>query len=674
MRIFFNARFVLLLGAAVFFAAKAYFILSQTYAMGMPRLGDDAFVHLWRAEQVSHVGVIGALTGKADSESRAVRDITAYCEEATKAPPSRNRDICLRVADNTVVPDVKAGASLLLNLTLRTGLPLKWTYALNEVFIAAFITAGFAIFLFCLFGSASAGVALILLAFLNLLPPQGLAQFIPSTLVIGLSAGLLGIAATSRSWRTHLAIGAVFALLAWVHPVAIVFGGGAAILGFLNVRELWKPKAILISGALALLALTALIFFSSAIRNSMIEVLSSSFIANISSNVATLPTRLGYFFALNWGFCLAFVTSLFWFKNHSDRNSRAVGFTLLCLLILSLAHKTKFFLFDIDLDLFARIFVILAVLAAGYIAKVMLAVSWTFSSWRKAIGAAAIIAVIVPSALAWHKLAIGNMNGRTEVIDDRALRAVVATILPEATIAYGELDLTPNAAFLAGADRLGAIPLAGLGNEQIDRVLADRQPTLLLMPNFKHLNVLSRIGTSSLETRRHGFPASAVDSFAVLTGGENIVSLYLNVENAGEAPATITPISYITKGREARPLPNIVLAPGDRKWFTLEIDAGDAAQRVVFNMPASRLWVRGVAMNAPPRAGIYWPWDAQAGIIWHVRGAPQGQVGGAKFALQMLAKHWNVPLPADAKLLAGARVVNDETGLVFVSTGYSRAP
>ena len=60
-----------------FFSVKAFFILAQTSAMGMPRLGDDAYTHLWRAAQVDQAGILGTIAGTSDSTARVVKDILA---------------------------------------------------------------------------------------------------------------------------------------------------------------------------------------------------------------------------------------------------------------------------------------------------------------------------------------------------------------------------------------------------------------------------------------------------------------------------------------------------------------------------------------------------------------------------------------------------------------------
>jgi hypothetical protein len=669
MRNLLNARLILVLGAAVFIVAKAYFIIAQTAAMGMPRLGDDAYVHLWRAEQVNHVGVIGTLTGKFDSGSRAVRDIARICEGSEKAPPSLSRRHCARVADNTVVPDVKAGASVQLNLVLKTGLPLKWVYAINETIIATVIGGGIALFLVKLFGPASAGVALFFMAFLTLLPPQGLRQFIPSTLTIGISIGLLGIVAASKSWRTYAIVALGFAMLSLVHPVAIVFAGALVPLALFTFAPWRHPKAALAAIGAAILGVAAIVAASATVRDTLLAAVSTNFGQNLSENIQALPNRLSSFSIQNWPIVAAFVVSLFWFRRCADRKIIAVGVSLLCLLLASLLHKTNFFLFDIPLDLFARIFVAFAVLGCGFLAKVLVEVFWSPPVWRKAAVAAGILVLVIPSAISWNDNFFSNINGRPEVINDRRLKEIVAAIPGDATLAYGELDITPNAAFMAGADSRGAIPMAGMAPEYLARVLDERRPGLLVLPNYRPLNVLAAAGARTLETRRHGIPASIVDIVAVSLSGGTIASIHLDVENSGDIPAIIGPFLCISAKGQLR-LQNVVIGPRERKWIDVDTSFLPSTYSVVFEMRKSALWIRGVSVNKPARSGVNWPWDSAAVVRWHFRGFAENQVAAVSFSPEQLLKHWGTPVPPGSELTAGLRVQSDDSGLVFLTTGY----
>ncbi|MGH8741987.1 MAG: hypothetical protein ACREUN_13805, partial [Burkholderiales bacterium] len=216
------ARLIFVAGIACFVSAKAFFILSQTVAMGIPRLGDDAYVHLWRAREIDLTGIAAIVRGERRAAPRAIRDIAAYCRDAAQAPPPA-RAVCGRIMSNVVVPDHHAGASLLLNGILKLGLPLKWSYAVFETAIMAAVAASIAYFLLRAAGPAAAGLALVFLAFLVLMPPQGLSQFIPSTLAIGLSLALWGVVLGSVSWRRYAVAGIGFLVLSRVHPLALVY-------------------------------------------------------------------------------------------------------------------------------------------------------------------------------------------------------------------------------------------------------------------------------------------------------------------------------------------------------------------------------------------------------------------------------------------------------------------
>ena len=82
-------HWILLAGLLFFLGVKGAFVLGQTTAMGMPRLGDDAFTHLWRAKQIGEVGLFGALQGEARNAARGPGDIYRLCSEDRQAPAPR---------------------------------------------------------------------------------------------------------------------------------------------------------------------------------------------------------------------------------------------------------------------------------------------------------------------------------------------------------------------------------------------------------------------------------------------------------------------------------------------------------------------------------------------------------------------------------------------------------
>ncbi|MBT4939292.1 MAG: hypothetical protein HON14_09190, partial [Rhodospirillaceae bacterium] len=596
---------ILIAGLTVFFIAKSFFIVGQTSTMGMARLGDDAYVHMWRAEQINDVGFFGAVSGDIAPTSTGVLDIARYCGDAEGTNSEKARRYCARLADNTAVPDVKVGASLLLNLILKSDLPLKWSYAVYEMLIAAVIAAGFAYFLVRLYGFAAAGVSLMFFAFLNFMIPQGLHQFIPSTLALGISCALLGTVVGTDKWQRFALAAAGFAILSFVHPLSIVMGAALVPLALLSCWQHYDRKIMFGVLAGAGVGFLLLLAVNSVVRGIVLDLLSVDSFTNFMENLSALPNRLYGFLMSNLALVPALIVSLYWAPRLVSKSILHVAMALLFVLAATFFYKTEFFIFSIPLDLFARIFVVFSVLCFGYLAKVIIQIGWQGSIWRKA-GVSVLIGVLcVPSAVRWMDSFYYNINLRPQVIDEKQLTSFIAGRDKNTTIAYGELNITPNVAFIAGADQMGAIPMDGLTPKKLQQLFAEQKPDLLALPNFQMLNMLSDIKSRSMVRRRHGLPAIAIDSFAVTPGGGSINSIYLRVENPGPNSASIGPMSYATSTGKMHDIPNLQVDTGEPKW--IKVSTGSEARTAIFEMQPSALWVTGISVNAPPRPGVNWP-------------------------------------------------------------------
>jgi hypothetical protein len=658
-------RIILVAGILFFIIAKACFILSQTAAMGMPRLGDDAFTHLWRAQQIEQVGVWNFILGK-DVETRAGDDILRLCRaDADPTPETGAR--CARVADNTAVPDVKPAASLLLHGIVQLGLPLKWSYAVFELLIACAIAGGFTFFLARLYGPGAAGIALVLLSFLNLLPPQGLHQFVASTLAIGLSLGLWGMVIRSDSVRRYVVAGIGFAILSRVHPVALVYAGGLPLLAAYAFRAKLTLKATALIVLVALAAAGIFLALSDTIRHIIGTALSADLLNVLAENVQALPNRLTAFAARNWGIVLAGVASLALWRRISDGWTAAVALALALLMAASLFYRMEFFIFNIPLDLFARIFVGFSVFACGFIAAALVRLVHQSKPWVSPAAAVGIVAVTLPSLFPWMDSLYGNINGRREVVDELALDRIVAQFDKSTALAFGELDIAPTAAFLAGAAGLGAIPMNGLSQDELRLAAAELHPAAVVVPNFTGLNTLALANSRSLEQRRYGFAASAVDGLAVTLPKDRIGVIHLLVENTGNDAVTIGSVRYIDDRQQEHPAQDVTVAPGSREWIAIEIDPSAHARTIIMKLPASELWINGIAVNESPRSGVNWPWDSGALVQWHMRDTPRENVVGLAFTVPALFRAWKSQSPGDLPL---SRVLSDESGLVFIGTDY----
>lgn len=673
MRKFLTAHLILIVGLLAFASAKTAFIVVQTEAMGMPRLGDDALTHLWRARQIDEIGVIGALRGDLSAAGRGTKDIADFCQP-DNTTPARERALCDRIADNIAVPDVKAGSSVMLNGIMKLGLPINWSYAVYEIFIAIVIATSFAFFLYRLFGPGAAGIGLALMSFMILPPPQGLQQFIPSTLTIGLSLALWGALIGSLSVGRYIAVAIGFLILSRIHPVALVYAGGIAVLACHAFRNKLTPKGAAVAALAAIAALGAFIALNDVIRDIISQTLSGNLFDKLSENLRALPSRLQYVAKNSWAITGAFLLGLVIYWKKIRDWPAATGTALLLLLGASLFYATNFFIFKIPLDLFGRIFVGFAVFSCGLVGVFLLATAQRTHRWSWAVVTAGILLLPVPSYFPWARSIFENINGRMEVIDSAVLGKVVSGIDQDATVAYGELEVTPTALFLAGASDRGAIPMKGMASETLHKALDERRPTTVVFPNFHILNSLATVQAVSLDKRRYGFASSAVDTFAVTSPRDTINTLYLRIENAGDVPASIGPIAYLTDRRQQQALPAVTVAAGAKGWVTIEISFLAQARTVILSLNDPGLWIGGIAVNEPPRPGVDWPWDNESIVQWHLRGRPSESRAGLAFTVPELFRYWRSPGGDMIPLRQFGRVINDESGIVFIATDYGASP
>ena len=124
-------------------------------------------------------------------------------------------------------------------------------------------------------------------------------------------------------------------------------------------------------------------------------------------------------------------------------------------------------------------------------------------------------------------------------------------------------------------------------------------------------------------------------------------------------------MSYATSTGKMHDIPNLQVDTGEPKW--IKVSTGSEARTAIFEMQPSALWVTGISVNAPPRPGVNWPWDAAASLAWHIRGTSGKDIRGQKFLLKSLLNHWRTTLPPTLPVRG---VVSDDSGIVFIETNY----
>jgi hypothetical protein len=486
-------------------------------------------------------------------------------------------------------------------------------------------------------------------------------------LAIGLSLALWGAVIRSDSVLRYVAATIGYALLSRVHPVALVYAGGLAVLAAYSFHAKLTVKVTAVTIFVVLVAAGGFLALSDTIRHIIAAALSADLPGVFEENIRALPDRLTVFTIRNWAIVIATLASLAFWRRVCDGWTVAVASALALLMVASLFYRMEFFIFNIPLDLFARIFVGFSVFACGFIASSLIRLVHQSKPWLRVTAAIGIVGAVLPSFFPWMESLYGNINGRREVVDELARDKVVAQFDKTATLAFGELDIAPTAAFLAGASDLGAIPMNGLSPDRLRLAFADLHPTAIALPNFTGLNTLALAKSHTLEQRRYGFAASVVDGLAVTLPKDPIRLIHLLVENTGDGAVKIGPFRYIDDRQQPHPLEDVTIAPRSRQWVTIEIAPLASARTVIVNLPASELWIDGIAVNEPPRSGVNWPWDSAALVQWHMRDMPRESAVGLAFTAPALFRTWSSPGLGMPPL---SRVISDESGLVFIATDY----
>jgi len=661
-------RRLLIFSAAVFFLIKASVILSQTMAMGMPRLGDDGLLLLWRGEQINRVGVARTMQNIDAQSPKALRDIVELCPEQESYELSENQKLCERAAVRFARPHFVMGANLLAAAIMRLELPWKWSFAVYELVILAAISAAFAYFLHRIVGPAAGGIGMLLMASVAIPSAQGIHQFIPSTLIISLSLALwawvLGSAWSIK--RNSIAVGLV-GLMTWVHPIALLFGGGGVVAtAFLN-RSRLSVKGVLTATALGIGALAVLLFFNAAIRGVIATELSQNLDANLSRNIAAVPGFVRRFANLNPAFLAALILPLICFRRVFDERGNAAGLGLLVLIVLSLVHITSSYRFTFTLDVTSRFFVAACVLLAGLVGQALMTVRDRSMPWKA--GAFAVVAAVMATGLSssWQMI-YRNMNSRLEVVSKSGIQKGIQKLGEASSIAYGEIDITLPTVLLSGGDAYGAIPVPGLGKERFTTAVENRRPEAISVPNFRQLNSIGIHKQKTFETRKLGFHGRLINQLYVSVPFSAVETVYLKVHNIIGKDITIGPNFIFQGNRPPLQIGPVAVPRGKQKWIA--VDLREATGLVQLGLPNENFWITGISVNSLPAKDVSWPWAWGARVNWHRRGDPLDKVVGASFTIHDLFQHWDAPKHLLALVRTADPILSDEGGIVFVATRY----
>jgi hypothetical protein len=635
-------------GLLLFVGARLALVVSAALAMGMPRLGDDAYTYLWKGELFAR---------GYSSQTPAQQDVLALraLDDAPDAALDWQRSRITMRASGAVAPvgDAIYAATRLLPLDA------KWKFALVEAGIALVLAVALARFLSTFFGPTAAGLGLVLLAF-TVFPNQGLSYFIPSTLTLAL--GLLAWAEIARPaprwWLAAMLcvampfvhpIGQLYLALILAWPIAVWMGRAGALpshalakLGLIAVvplaLALVLPRVVPMlapppSGNLGGFALGHVVEQVPALGRYLIAVLAASPLLLLVPATAVAVTRAAWL---------------------EPRIVALIGLVL-CALGASLLHQLPGY----PAELASRILVVLVIVGAGVAGKAATLL------WQDRRAGAIAVGVLFGAWIAvggWFWLARHALEmQRPQIIHDTALRSRLAELPDEVAIVYFEADIGLFASLLQGADRHPAVVLPMLkGSPALTAGLTRHPLQLGLVPVSPGLNVLER-KVWTVTAHRFGFPGHAVRSLrlAVPAAVEG-QALWLHLGGRVDGQSVAQRLSY--DGGRAE-VGTLRLAPRDDGWMEIvRLEAG--LRQVELTLPDADLWVTGIALDAPePRN--FWPWASGLELEFAYRGPVRPKRRSMHFAIEALLAEYRA---ADFAALVDLEhpVVSDDTGLVFL--------
>jgi hypothetical protein len=646
---------LLRMGVLLFLVARLWQVWLGAFTGPFPRNGADALTYLWRGEY---------MMAGFDHELPAVRDLIDQTTEAgqvVKDPSDWQYFTNLRILGSmSPVHDVIVCAFI------KTGLSLRFVYAAVETVDVLVMTWAFALIGLRLVGPRGAGIAMVLLAFMDL-PRQGIATFIPSTLCCSLAV-LLWAVLLERPWRPRWWQVLVLApLITLCHPVGQAHLAGAGLLYFLLMCQhagSWKDKALRLAAMAGVFFVAVCLPYAAYVIWPQLrpteQGLDFDFIGGVKKNASYAIKMVWNVLRWNPLFAVLLVSALFgaW---RLPRRCRAAALAALVLLLISMVHVLTGF----PAETFSRVLVILAVVCAGIAGRFFIS-GLRPPFWR---GAAALGAL---GTAIWFFVpySFNDAHYNTILVNVERLRDRLALEDKAKPIVYLDAATAFQSALMAG----GAEHHALVVNNYKDRAraiahMSETEPQLLLLPPPKALNSVAMIRPLSPQVKRSGFCLPFVEQVEVESAdGKPLNSVWVRFENDGAG----FDLTVFWRDRQMRSVLAVVPVPAKQQgWMELRAPAEhSAATQLVMTTPRKDAWITGVA--AKPTETTRWPW----GEAWIVSYYPRYAPGPLAYRLRFdwPAVFAEQGMEAVLPLLAeGLKIESDDTGLLMLR-GTRRKP
>lgn len=651
-----RARQLFFAGLLVFLAAKLYLVLPPTAALAAPRLGDDAMAYLWHGKRA---------TLNDPDHLPALKDILGQ-RFLSDQPPEElgwmRSDVVHRTL-GTLTPSydyLAAGA-------LAVAPDLRWAFAFTEIIGVIAMAAGMGWFLFEVCGAATAGLAMMIMAF-AVLPGQGIYAFIPGTLA--LSCGLLLWAYLWRCGRNSNARLALVAalLILGLHPIAKIYVVAAPAILWLRLGRLadWRSLALWRIGIACIAALGVSI---------LLPMLVPAFHPPPSAIMGEISLHKGV--SYNLAAVLPLLTdpllrkNLLWALLLASALMLAPRVSFSRPLVLLLAGTAAIMAVSLTYyqplnagQLFIRVGVLFVLFGAAVGARFVLHLLDSVPLRRYMAIGITTGGLLLSAALWVIDFVPHTMNWRNEVLEEELIRTQLTSFSSDTTLLYADTYLALQISLLLDGYRLGALAYPMLaGTPSLDRLVSERKPAAIVTPGFTSLNSLAAQRAKNFVHRRQGLYFPSVDRFALSRGAGSSLGGLQILTDSPDAGASLRWQPLDATGHSLGPA-QVTPLPVGKSWIALPVPV--AAGAVQFFLPDSRAWVLGIGSGAPA-PHVLWPWKAGWSLNYGFRGKDDSKSVSINFTPRALLEQVHaeelVPYVDSAD-----PVLADDGGLVFLRT------
>jgi hypothetical protein len=644
-----------ILSIAIFFLAKIFLVTSVSLAIGIPRLGDDSMIYLWKSKIF--------LSDEAYSYS-SLKDIRA--QRFLKDHPSDDLAFSRsNIAQRTLQETFSPTYNLLTSPIIYFANDMRLAFAYTEVIGLLLMIAGIAWLFFEIVGPLAGGIGLLLVSF-AILPNQGINSFIPSTYALACSFILWAYIwrkGRDVSWKV---IFIVAMLILGLHPIGKVYMFITPF--FLGIRLgttrcykfpiFWKTLFACCGSLTLTLAFPYLsphltpppsdilggLNFSTGIKTNALAIISLIWDPIIRFNPA-------------WSL-LFFGTIILWGKKSFSNQLGLLLWGVFLLLVISLL----FFLPGYPGELFSRIWVLFFVITSAICGKFYERILTNQQGISKAYCYAFWITITVSSITWVHKYTPTTMNWRNEVLYEKKIKTTFSHLPENTSVLYTESNIALQASLMLGGEKLGAVVYPMLKHsDSLEKIIAEKRPRTIVTPIDYRLNNLAEVRSKKFTVRRLGIFFPANERFTIYRdNGAPLKKIWLKFYSDKYQEFNLK-INFFEYGNKL-PIKKILPA----KTTISEIEVPNNIAYIEIECPDLPIWLTGFG-SGTPHEQINWPWQES----WAIKYQPKNNKKAVTISFNITALLEQVSATEILPLVNKSNpVISDDGGLVFLRSKY----